>query len=85
MSPLRGDLNAATGGDEGMVTVSLYRRAEGSSRLVVRSEFTTASRGIGYGKLSDSLCACGNVKSLAGAMNEKRIIMNMSRKLNCIE
>jgi len=41
-------------------TVRLYRRADGTARVSVRSEFTTAVRGNGYGKLSDSLCACGN-------------------------
>jgi len=41
LCPLRGNLNAAMGGDVGMEAVSLYRRADGTSRLVVRSEFTT--------------------------------------------
>jgi hypothetical protein len=36
-------LNAASGGDN--KTVSLHRRADVASRLVVRSEFTTALRG----------------------------------------
>jgi DNA gyrase/topoisomerase IV subunit B len=39
-----------------------YRRAGETARFGVRFEFTTASRGIGYGKLSGSLCACGNKK-----------------------
>jgi hypothetical protein len=41
-------------------TAILHRRADGAARFDVRSEFTTALRGNGYGKLSDSLCACGN-------------------------
>ena len=59
LSQLRGDLNAATGGDEGMVAVSLCRRDDGTSRLGVRSE---------------SLCACVNLIDLAafGGMIDKK-------------
>jgi len=39
---------------------TLYRRADGTARFGARSEFATALRGNGYGKLSDSICACGN-------------------------
>ena len=39
-----------------------YRRTGETARFGVRSEFTTASRGIDYGKLSVSLCACVNKK-----------------------
>ena len=46
MIPLRGKLDAATGVDGGIKTASLYLRADETSRLVVRSEFTTQ-----YGKL----------------------------------
>jgi hypothetical protein len=93
MIPLRGDLNAATGGDEGIQCVSLYRRADGTSRLVVRSEFTTP-----YGKLlrgtslphgmENSPTHCAPVEKASpsqGRINNKEKISNFHVKLNCIE
>ena len=46
MIPLCGYLTAAMGGNEEIQSFSPHRRSDGTSRLVVRSEFTTP-----YGKL----------------------------------
>ena len=69
MSPLRGVLNAATGGDGGIGGRLACTAAPTERRgWSLAPSLPQPLRGTGYGKLSGSLCACGIGKLLAGAM-----------------
>jgi len=59
---------AGTGGTQPLACTAATTERRGWS---FASSLPQPLRGTGYGKLSDSLCACGNGMSLAGAMKKE--------------